>query len=152
MPNPTTLEDILNVNIDDIEDIPLTPKGTYLVLIKGMPEQGVSSLQQTPFWRYKFTAIEALEDVDADGRDLIGEIGGLQNLDIQHDFYMTDKALPMFRNFAKQALGLSKMSVKEVVAESAGKQLKVHVSHRPMRGRPGQEARLQAQIDDFLAA
>lgn len=151
MANPTNFEDIQNMNIDDIQDIPLTPKGTYLVMVKGMPEQGVSSQQQTPFWRYKFSVIEALEDVN---RDELREVGGPSALDIQHDFYMTDKALPMFRNFTKLALGMRGLSVKEAVAESQGKQCKIHVSHRPQRGpqRAGQEVRLQANIDDFTAA
>lgn len=148
MPNPNTFEEIQNMSIDDIEDNVLTPKGTYVVLVKGMPEQGVSSQKQTPFWRYKFSAIEALPDVD---RDQLSECGGLQALDLEHSFYMVDKALPMFRNFLKDAVGLSGMSVAQAVAESTGKQLKVHVSHRPTQRRDGTTG-LRAEIDTFLAA
>jgi hypothetical protein len=153
MANPTNFEDIMNMNIDDIEDIPLTPKGTYLVMVKGMPEQGTSSQQQTPFWRYKFSAIEAMDDLGDEGRQLLRDIGGVQALELQHDFYITDKAVPMFRNFLKNALGISGIGLKEAIPESVGKQCKIHVSHRPQRNsRPGQEVRLRAEIDDFAAA
>jgi hypothetical protein len=148
MANPTTLEEILNINIDDIEDNVVTPKGTYLVNVKGMPEQGVSSQKQTPFWRFQFAAIEAGPDVE---RSEINDAGGLQNLKLAHDFYMVDTALPMFRDFLREALGLSGMPVKQAISEAPGRQLKVHVSHRPQTGRDG-KVRLRAEIDTFLAA
>jgi hypothetical protein len=146
MPNPESFEDIQNMSIDDISDIPLTPKGTYIVLVKGMPEQGTSSQKQTPFWQYKFTAIEALPDVD---RDALAEVGGLQALELEHAFYQVPKALPMFRD-ALRVMGFKGISVKEAVAESPGKQLKVHVSHRPTDRRDGTKG-LRAEIDAFLA-
>jgi hypothetical protein len=147
MPNPNTFEEISNMNIDDIEDNVLTPKGSYIVLVKGQPEQGTSSQKQTPFWRYKFTPVEALPDVD---RDQLGECGGLNAIEMEHSFYMVDKALPMFRNFLKDALGMSGMTVAQAVAESTGKQCKVHVTHRPTQRRDGTVG-LRAEIDSFAA-
>jgi hypothetical protein len=148
MPNPNSFEEISQMNIDDIEDNVLVPKGTYLVLVNGMPEQGTSSQKQTPFWRFKFRPVEALQDVD---RDQLAECGGLQAIEIDHSFYMVDKALPMFRNFLKDAIGLSNMSVTQAVAESTGKQCKIHVSHRPTKRNDGTVG-LRAEIDSFAAA
>jgi hypothetical protein len=146
MPNPENFEDIQNMNIDDIEDNVLTPRGTYIVVVKGTPERGVSSQKQTPFWHFAFSAIEITGDVDKDQLELVG---GLQNLDIAHDFYQVPKALPMFRDFLKNALGFSNMSVTQAVAESTGKQCKVHVTHEVTSRRDGTKG-LRATIDQFL--
>jgi hypothetical protein len=146
--NPENFEDIQNMNIDDIEDNVLIPKGTYIVLVKGMPERGVSSQKQTPFWQFKFTAIEATGDVD---KAELEDVGGLQNLDLSHEFYQVPKALPMFRDFLKNAMGLSNMTVTQAVAESTGRQCRVHVSHEPTRRRDNTVG-LRAVIDQFLPA
>jgi hypothetical protein len=136
------------MNIDDIEDNVLTPKGSYIVLVKGQPEQGTSSQKQTPFWRYKFTPVEALPDVD---RDQLGECGGLNAIEMEHSFYMVDKALPDVPQLPQgRARHVRNECVAQAVAESTGKQCKVHVTHRPTQRRDGTVG-LRAEIDSFAA-
>lgn len=58
--------DILSRSVDDIKPPPTLPKGTYLCVVKGMPEQIESSKKKTPGLRFKLEVVQPLEDVDTD--------------------------------------------------------------------------------------
>jgi hypothetical protein len=114
-----TVEELLNTPGDQIKPPPLLPVGTYLVGIVGQPEMITSTQKQTPG-----CAIKYVEMTDT--------------------FYFTEKSLFMFKQFYSKALDIPESySPKQAMAEMPGKQLLIHVRHKPRTDGSG----LYAEID-----
>jgi hypothetical protein len=131
-----TVEELLNTPGDQIKPPPLLPVGTYLVGIVGQPEMITSTQKQTPGCAIKYKFWQARDDVDADDlQAILAESGQtLNDVEMTDTFYFTEKSLFMFKQFYANALDIPQSySPKQAMAEMPGKQLLIHIRHRPRR-------------------
>jgi hypothetical protein len=141
-----TVEELLNTPGDQIKPPPLLPVGTYLVGIVGQPELITSTQKQTPGCAIKYKFWQARDDVDADDlQAILAESGQtLNDVEMTDTFYFTEKSLFMFKQFYVNALDIPESySPKQAMAEMPGKQLLIHIRHRPRNDGSG----LFAEID-----
>jgi hypothetical protein len=141
-----TVEELLNTPGDQIKPPPLLPVGTYLVGIVGQPEMITSTQKQTPGCAIKYKFWQARDDVDADDlQAILAESGQtLNDVEMTDTFYFTEKSLFMFKQFYANALDIPQSySPKQAMAEMPGKQLLIHIRHRPRQDGSG----LYAEID-----
>jgi hypothetical protein len=141
-----TVEELLNTPGDQIKPPPLLPVGTYLVGIVGQPEMITSTQKQTPGCAIKYKFWQARDDVDADDlQAILAESGQtLNDVEMTDTFYFTEKSLFMFKQFYANALDIPESySPKQAMAEMPGKQLLIHIRHRPRQDGSG----LYAEID-----
>jgi hypothetical protein len=139
----------MNMNIDDIEDIPLTPKGllhrdgqgnagTRHILATADPILEVQIQRRSRPWIPTLTGISS------------ETCGGLNAIEIQHSTSTSPtKPCRCSATSSRTRSACRELSVAQAVAESVGKQCKVHVSHRPTQlaavawnGRPSGRDRL----------
>jgi len=133
----TSFESILDQRADEVERPKPLPAGTYDVLVKGMPEHGVSSKQRTPFVRFTYILQAAGEDVDEDElAELLtnskGEKVALSDRSIRDTYYTTPDA--MFRlTDALTAMGieLEEKTIRAALDETPNASLRILVGHRP---------------------
>lgn len=140
-----SFEELVNTPADEIKPPPLLPVGTYLVGIMGPAEQITSTQKQTPGYAFKYKFFQARDDVD---RDVLGnalEEGNmaLSDVEMTDTFYITDKSLFMYKQYYENVLGLVGMTPKQAAAEASGRQLLIHIRHRPRQDGSG----LYAEID-----
>jgi hypothetical protein len=141
-----TVEELLNTPGDQIKPPPLLPVGTYLVGIVGQPEIITSTQKQTPGCAIKYKFWQARDDVDADNlQAILAESGQtLNDVEMTDTFYFTEKSLFMFKQFYANALEIPESySPKQAMAEMPGKQLLIHIRHKPRSDGSG----LYAEID-----
>jgi hypothetical protein len=141
-----TVEELLNTPGDQIKPPPLLPVGTYLVGIVGQPEMITSTQKQTPGCAIKYKFWQARDDVDSDDlQAILAESGQtLNDVEMTDTFYFTEKSLFMFKQFYANALDIPESySPKQAMAEMPGKQLLIHIRHRPRQDGSG----LYAEID-----
>jgi len=116
---------LLDTKVDDIKRPKPLPVGTYSFLIKEST-LGESSQKKTPYVRFDCQPIGFEADVNTaelDGIDLGKRSIGL-------DFFLTADALWRAKEFfEKIGLESAGRSLREVIAECAGKQFKAYVKH-----------------------
>lgn len=138
------ISDILNRKAEDVEAPKTIPPGSYNCVIKGMPEQGVSSKQKTVFLKFAFQIISARDDVDEDAiveyetnkdgtkTPLVGKI-------ITSDYYIQNAdgspsgALFMLTNML-EAIGVDFTGGKSIgaaVDETPNSECVVFIKHEP---------------------
>lgn len=122
-----SFEDILNKPASEIKSPPAYPVGTYHCLVDGPPTPGKSSQKQTDFLGYKFKILSPMGDVDAAAaaeQQIIGKI-------ISSEFYITEAAAWRLKEMLVEHLGIEEgnKSLKELIAESPGKQVLVKLRH-----------------------
>ena len=66
---------ILDMKTDDIK-FPKLPVGTYVGVVKGLPEFGASSQKGTQYVRFQIELVDAGEDVEADDLEEFGNVAG----------------------------------------------------------------------------
>ena len=122
-----SFEEILNKPSSDIKAPPAYPVGTYHCLVDGPPEQGKSSQKQTPFLKFRFKILSPMGDVD---QQAFAE-QQLSGKSISQEYYVTDAAAFMVRDFLVEHLGIDgeNKSLLQVVAEAPGKQVLVKLRH-----------------------
>lgn len=122
-----TLEELMNTPSKEIKPPEAYPVGTYHCIVDGPPEQGKSSQKQTDFLRFKLKIMSALADVDAQ-KAAEAQITGKT---LQVEYYLTEAALWRFKEFLIDHLGIVEgdKSLKELVAETQGRQLLVKLRH-----------------------
>lgn len=133
----TSFESILDTPADEVERPKPLPAGTYDVLVKGMPEHGKSSKQQTPFVRFTYVLQAAREDVNEDELDELltnakGEKVALSDRSIRDTYYTTPDALFRLTD-ALEAMGidLTDKTVRAALDETPNASLRILVGHRP---------------------
>lgn len=110
---------------------PPLPRGSYVCMINGMPERGVSDKKQTPFIRFQLKFLQALDDVDTDELD---SIGGLSDKTMPLTFFITDKSKYRFGEFLRDDLGLDLeegVSPWVLAQQAPGSQVLVTIRHKP---------------------
>jgi hypothetical protein len=130
-----SFEDILNRKSSDIRSPQPFPVGTMHCLVDGPPEPGQSSQKQALLLRFKFKILAPMKDVDA-AQAAEQQIVGKSFTD---DFYI-ENADWRLKEFLVDALGIDggdgtpqEKSLKEMLAESPGKQVLVKLRHEMSR-------------------
>lgn len=145
MPN---FEEIANTPVDQIKAPPLLPVGTYLVSIIGIPELVKSSQKQTDGVAFKYKFFQARDDVDRDALQQSLEDRTLTDCEMTDTFWVTDKSAFMLKQFLTDVLEVPESTLKQMWTEASGKQLLVHIRHRPRQDGSG----LFAEIDSRAKA
>jgi hypothetical protein len=145
MPN---FEDIANMPVAEIKPPPLLPVGTYLVSIIGIPELVKSSQKQTDGVAFKYKFFQARDDVDRDALNATLIDRSLTDCEMTDTFWVTDKSAFMLKQFLTDVLEVPETTLKQMWTEASGKQLLVHIRHRPRQDGSG----LFAEIDSRAKA
>jgi uncharacterized protein YeaC (DUF1315 family) len=146
-----SVEELMNTPMAQFKEPPTLPTGTYLVGIIGQPEMITSQQKQTPGCRVMYKFWQAREDVDADELQKVLDESSqaLSDIEMRDDFYFTEKSMFMFKQFCSRVLEISEdITPKQAISEMPGKQLLIHIRHRPRQDGSG----LFAEIDTRLRA
>lgn len=134
------LSSILDRRPSEIERPKPLPQGTYFTMLVGMPRYDVSSKKQTPFVEFTHKIIQAGEDVDAEALTEAltaagtGEVRALQDVTMKNTFYTTENAAWRLKDFLKDCgfdVDDDSMSIREMVEQTAGRQVAIFVKHVP---------------------
>src|SRR5215469_10377683 len=122
--------DILDREMGDSVDRPKPlPVGSYVCIVKGLPEQGESEKKKTPFVEFTLQVIQAGPDVDEEALQEFlarkdGSVKSLQEQTIRATFYTTEDALWRLQKFLLEDLkieGNRKISL--MINDSPGRQV-----------------------------
>lgn len=152
----TTFESILTstTRLDDIKDVPPIPAGTYFTQIVGPHEMIKSNQKQTDGAQVTFRLLQAKDDVDADAlkAHLEASNRALSDVQLKYTFWDSPYLEQSLRNFFRDAMGFDgDWSVPQCFANIPGKNVLVHVKHRPVRSNDG-TMRIAAEVDTFARA
>lgn len=128
MANNPNFSALLEKPADSVERPKPLPAGTYLCVVKGLPENGESTQKKTPFVRFNCQPLQAQEDVD---QDALKEMGGLENKMIRDTYYVTEDALWRLKKFLED-LGIEAedKSIGQMISEAPGCQVLISLRHR----------------------
>jgi len=133
-----TFESILDTPADAVERPKAAPAGTYGIVVRGMPEHGVSSQKKTPFVRFTYAYVAAGEDVDEDElkaflTDKDGNVSQLSAKTIKDTYYTTPDSLYRLTDCLEN-MGLdvenSGKSIRQLLDETPNASLNILVGHR----------------------
>ncbi len=139
-PQTTTFESILDTPAADVERPQPMPIGTYDGVVKGLYEQGESSQKKTPFVRFTYTFLAALDDVDEEElttllTDKDGNVHALNEKTIRDTYYTTPDA--MFRlTDTLENMGVidpdddDGKTIRQALADTPNCAVRFQVSHR----------------------
>ncbi len=131
-----SFESILDTPADAVERPKPGPAGTYSVIVRGMPEHGVSTLKKTPFVRFTYVFQAAGEDVDEDElkewlTDKNGNVTALNSRSIKDTYYTTTDALwRLTDTLENMGISLDDKTVRAALDETPNSALNILVSHR----------------------
>lgn len=147
---------ILDRRPSEIEKPKPIPQGTYYTVIVGMPRYDKSSKKQTDFVEFQHKIVQAGDDVDQDAlaealtNAASGETRSLQDIVMKNTYYLTDSAAWRVKDFLHDCgfdIDDDSLSLREMVEQTAGRQVGVFVKHRPSQD--GQS--VFAEIDHTIA-
>lgn len=120
---------ILDRPASEVKRPPPMPTGTYVWLVKGLPEHGTSSKKGTPQVKFNLQCMQPLDDVDP---ELLAEAGGHQDKMAEKIFYITEKSAFMLTEFLVNDLQLDgDLPSRQLIDMSPGKQFLGAVKHTP---------------------
>lgn len=132
----TNFASILDKPASEVEKPKPLAAGTYLVVVKGMPEQGKSAKKKTDFVEFTLGFLQAQDDVDPDelkasleGMD--GKVAKLSDKTIKNTFYLTENSLWRLKDWL-EALGLDiegDASLGQLIEASPGCQIMITLGH-----------------------
>ena len=152
----STFESILTstTRLDDIKDVPPIPAGTYFTQIVGPHEMIKSNQKQTDGAQVTLRLLQPKDDVDADAlkTHLEASNRALSDVQLKYTFWDSPYLEQSLRNFFRDAMGFDgDWSVPQCFANIPGKNVLVHVKHRPVRSNDG-TMRIAAEVDTFARA
>lgn len=129
------ISDILNRPAEDVKPPPLYPAGLFRTIIKGLPEQGESSLKKTPYLRFTYQVTAAGPDVEEEDIATFESDGESKIVGhtFTNDYYTTEKALFMLTEFLQQ-LGIDfsgGKSISAAIDETPNLECMITVKHVP---------------------
>lgn len=138
MANATSFESILDTPADKIERPKPLPAGTYGVVVRGLPEHGVSSQKKTPFVRFTYALVAAGDDVDEDElkellTDKEGNIQPIGSKTIRDTYYTTpDSMFRLTDCLATMGLDIDQpgVTVRQLIDATPNCDLNILVGHR----------------------
>lgn len=148
MTDSTNFADILNTKVEDVLPPPLLPVGTYLTVIKGLPEQGKSSQKQTDFFKFTHRIVAADDDVDMDElNEAFPE--GLIDKEIDNTIYVTAKSAFVLTDFIKNCgVEWEGKTVAAAIDLVPNCEVKIFIKHEPI----GDTGRFRATVARTLPA
>lgn len=145
-----TFDELMSKPADEIKAPPSLPVGTYLAGIIGIPENVKSTQKQTDGVAFKYKFYQAREDVDREAlAAVLAESGqNLNDCEMTDTFWVTERSAFMLKNFLVDMLEIPETTMRQMLAEVPGKQLLIHIRHRPRQDGSG----LYAEIDSRAKA
>lgn len=131
-----SFESILDTPADAVERPKPLPAGTYSVIVKGMPEHGVSSQKKTPFVRFTYALTAAGEDVDEDELKTLltnkdGEVEPINTKSIKDTYYTTlDSLFRLTDCLENMGIDLDGRTIRAALDETPNASLTIVVGHR----------------------
>lgn len=128
MSGPNFSEILQNATLGEIEKPKPIPIGGYEAKITKI-EFDESSKKKTPFARFHFEIVQALEDVDEDDLEEFGEVAGKKT---KTDFYLTEAALHMLQEFILYHVGLDVegTSLEEAIPQCQNNVVGIRMGHQ----------------------
>ena len=132
-----TFESILDTPADEVERPTPAPAGTYDFIVRGMPEQGLSSVKKTPYVRFILAFVSAGNDVNEEEltkwlTNSDGERIPLTDRTIRLTFYTTPDALFRLTDFFEHCgLEVKGKTVRQLLDDTPNASVRGTVSHRP---------------------
>lgn len=137
---PATFSSVLDMPASDIERPKPAPVGSYICVVQGQPRIDKSAKKQTEFSEYNLKVLEPLDDVDVDALEtyLTNKDGTKRRITDQSfkvTFYHTESSIYRLKEFLEHC-GIDMdeaesegTSLRQLIAESPGKQVVAHVFH-----------------------
>lgn len=131
-----SFESILDTPADAVERPKPLPAGTYSVIVKGMPEHGVSSQKKTPFVRFTYALTAAGEDVDEDELNTLltnkdGVVESITTKSIKDTYYTTPDSLFRLTDcLENMGITLDDKTIRAALDETPNSSLNIVVGHR----------------------
>lgn len=152
----STFESILTstTRLDDIKDVPPIPTGTYYAQINGAHEMIKSTQKQTDGLQFTMRLLQARDDVDKEALSAHLEAANRSLTDVQmkYTFWDSPYVETSLRDFFRNTMAFDgDNSISQSLAQCPGKNLLVHVKHRPIRANDG-TMRIAAEIDSTANA
>lgn len=137
MAKDATFTSILDAPASAAERPPALPAGTYIAVVKGLPNRGKSTKKQTDYIEYtlsilgSYTNSDGECDVDADDLAAFGDVKGKE---MKLTYYMTEKSAFRHKEFLMDDLRLEfddDASHWGVAQQTAGSQFLVTIRQKP---------------------
>ena len=122
---------VLDTPAGDIERPKAAPVGSYVCVVQGQPKIDKSAKKQTEYVEYTLKPLEALDDVD---EDALAD-WGIKDKTFRITFYITEKSIYRLKEFLEHC-GVDmddEGSMRQYIAEAAGKQVVAHIVHEASR-------------------
>jgi hypothetical protein len=151
-----TFESIISstTKIDDIKDIPAFPTGTCLAQIVGPHEMVKSGQKQTDGAQINLRMLQPSDDIDQEALQahLTAANRRLNDVILRYTFWDSPYLEQSLRDFFRNALGFpGEWSLSQCFANIPGKNVLVHIRHRPVLSNDG-TMRIMAEVDSFARA
>jgi hypothetical protein len=127
---PTDWQKLLSKDMGDVKEPATLPGGTYLFQVQSH-RFDESSQKGTPFVEFSHKIIDMKDDVD---RELLAEVGDLNKKLHREQFYLTDPAEFMLKNYL-EALGLDTSGGRtfaDAIPEATGRSVWGKVRQEPI--------------------
>jgi len=146
----TNFASILDKPASEVEKPKPLAAGTYLAVVKGMPEQGASAQKKTPYVEFTLGFLSAEDDVDPDElKEALGETK-LGDKTIKNTFYLTENSLWRLKDWL-EALGMDVAgdeSLGQLIEATPGSQIMITLGHEASNDGKS----VFARIKDFAKA
>lgn len=147
--------DILNRPATEIEPPKPLPVGSYIATITGMPNAVKVGAAETDAYDFPAKIVAPGEDVDPDAlKDWSGKSGKpVQGANAPRlRFFLTEDAVYRLKDFLK-ACGIDvdnkKKTLAELINEVPGRQVMIHVKHRPFTRQGSTEMEIAAEVGSY---
>lgn len=128
MANNPNFAALLDKPAESVERPKPLPAYTYQCVVKGLPENGESTLKKTPFVRFNLSPMAAIGEFD---QAEIDAIGGLEGKTIRDTYYVTEDALYRLKEFLTNCgIEAEDKSIAQMISEAPGCQILVTIRHR----------------------
>ena len=126
MPN---FSDILDQPASTIERPKPLPVGTYVAVVRGLPEFGESTKKKTPYARFTLEILQPEDDVD---QEAIEALGGVVGKTIRNDYYLTEDAFWRAKQFAEDCgVDTEGLTRGQMLEACNGAQVLITIRHEP---------------------
>lgn len=109
------------------------PVGTYLAMVKSLPEEGESPQKKTPFQKFTLQFLQAAEDVDETALAEVLKGKALNEKTMAYTLYVTEDAAWRLGKFLDD-LGVDDangtISFRQRISSTPGKQVLIGIKHR----------------------
>lgn len=119
------------------------PRGTYVLLVRGLPTQGKSKTG-TEYEEFCLEIVQPLQDVSDEAIEACGGVVGKTLPNFATRFYLTEDSVWRLKKFLVDDLELEEgdKSIREMLSEVAGKQVVGNLEHEPTNDGKGVNVRL----------